>query len=110
VSDLYLAFVPEHELSPKELAEIQRVAVEGCSLGFGGVDYLADALERTIAAYAAQDQRRLTANRLAWSGPDKFQRQIARIYGLPVMLILPTQPSALDARYHRRYRNRQGRR
>lgn len=56
------------------------------------------------------EDRWVTVNRLAWSGPDKFQRQIARIYGLPVRLILPTRQSALDARYHRRYRNRQGRR
>jgi ABC-type microcin C transport system duplicated ATPase subunit YejF len=113
IDRLHLAFPFEPqppELSAEDLAEVNRIAVQGSSLGFGSIDYLADAMQRTITAYAVRDERRLTRYRLAWSGPDKLQRQIARAYGLPVMLLLPTPPSALDARYRRRQINRRRRR
>lgn len=63
----------------------------------------------TQAICTDRDERRALANRRAWSGPSWRDRQIARAFGLPVRLLIRTPPSALDARYSRRYRNRQGR-
>lgn len=46
--------------------------------------------------------------RLAWSGPDKQQRQIGRVFGIkPKLLGVGPPPLAIDGHaYHRRQRNR----
>jgi hypothetical protein len=75
----------------------------------GPASWAATNLVNVCADYRQEAERLADENRRYWSGPNKAERQWYRVSALP-MAERMGPPSALDARYHRRYRNRQGRR
>jgi hypothetical protein len=83
-------------------------AMAAMRLAQEAASHLAETMNR--AAQANRDARLTQERRYAWSGPTRYERQIARAFGLTIDQLFPKTPSALDARYHRRYRNRMGRR
>lgn len=89
-------------------ADVDRISRGILAMASTNAGVMTETINR--AARAQYDAQLSGAYRRAQSGPNKFERQIARVFGLPIALLLPTRPSALDARYHRRYRNRKGRR
>jgi hypothetical protein len=65
-----------------------------------------------LASVAGREQRLARARDIsrAWSGPSRLERRIAAAYGVPWRVLSGMRPSALNAEYRRRQKNRVKRR
>lgn len=80
---------------------------EGLTLAWDEAESFDERIQHTKADEDAE--KRATANRRYWSGPDKFDRQILRGYRVKFRHIGLAPRSVLDDRYRRRQINRRRR-